>query len=206
MKNLHFILTTLSLAVALFTTTLFCVEVNVNKNNEKVIASMKKNAAYVVSVLAVSNYFSDDELCSLVKDIPKGNPFSEDFLVTAPFGKSIGYEGSYRKNHRGVDIVPVNGNWKIYPIAEGIVEDFGQDEMYGKFVCVRHSENIRSFYAHADKIFYRATTGRKVDKNTVMMIMGDTGRADGPHLHFSIQIKTEHGWVDIDSRPFLKGV
>ena len=171
---------------------------------EQQISSLRENAAKLASVSSLSNYFSEEEIEQLVSEIPTGSPFPGGYIVTAPYGKSVGYNGSYRNDHEGIDLGPADGDWQIHPYSAGIVTDYDEDHVYGKYLYVQHTDRVRSFYAHAAKIFYRATTGNNVELSTTMMIMGETGQADGPHLHFEIQILTADGWKKIDPTPFLE--
>ncbi|MCK5610555.1 M23 family metallopeptidase [Candidatus Pacearchaeota archaeon] len=173
-------------------------------NKDDQLQILKDNAAYLLALEPLKEYFTEEELFELIREIPKGNTFEVDFIVSAPFGKSMGFKGSYRKHHKAVDIAPINANWNMTPIGKGIIEDFGYSRVYGKFLYIRHSPQVRTFYAHADKIFYRATTGKEVLSDTVIMVMGESGLADGPHLHFSIEINTPIGWIAINPIPFLK--
>lgn len=158
---------------------------------------------------------SEDEIVNLMNQVPHGNPFREQWTVTAPFGLSVGKNGESRTHHNGIDLIPRSpetDDWSITPIADGVVETYGENTIYGKYIVVRHSDNVRSTYCHLSKIYWSGTTGKKVTPQTVIARMGATGvvyssfkKGGGAHLHFmlELQIGPDDRWVAIDPQPFL---
>ena len=59
---------------------------------------------------------------------------------------------------------------------------------YGKHVIVDHGDNLKTLYAHLSKI--NVKTGDEVDTDTVVGLMGSTGRSTGSHLHLEVR---DHG-------------
>lgn len=90
-----------------------------------------------------------------------------------------------RSGHLGVDMRAPAGT-AIYPLAPGVVTGVGTDPLGGNVVNIQHSHGVRSYYAHLSsaKVF----KGDKVDKNTVIGSVGNTGNASHtfPHLHFQV--------------------
>ena len=175
-----------------------------------------KNMAYIASISPLRNIMTPDEISTLLKGVHEGNIFFTPFVVSAPYGISIGYHGKPRSDHRGVDVYPVIPednqpmDMRVKPVADGVVETFGENDVYGKFIIVRYSERVRDFFGHLDKIFYAGTTGRKVTKDTVIGIMGNTGmvfsdyeNGGGKHVHYEKQVWDGHTWVSIDPEPFM---
>ncbi len=151
----------------------------------------------------LKDLLTPDEIEELIKHIPQGKVFGRSFSVTAPFGESIGYHGNLREDHQGIDVTPDHGDWGIYPHSAGVVEEFGENRIYGKYIIIKHSEILYSFYGHLSKIFYSGTTGRTVNPDTLIGIMGNTGLSDGSHLHFEIRVWTGENMVAINSLPFM---
>lgn len=174
-----------------------------------------KDMAYIASISPLRNIMTPDEISTLLKEVHEGNIFFTRFVVSAPYGISIGYHGKPRSDHRGVDVYPVIPednkpmDMRVKPVADGVVETFGENDVYGKFIIVRYSEIERDFFGHLDKIFYSGTTGRKVTKDTVIGIMGNTGKVysynggGGKHVHYEKQVYDGHSWVSIDPEPFM---
>ncbi|MCX7678551.1 MAG: LysM peptidoglycan-binding domain-containing M23 family metallopeptidase [Spirochaetes bacterium] len=89
--------------------------------------------------------------------------------------------------HNGIDIAGKVGD-PIRPVREGIVSFEGWRDGYGKTIVIQHEEGYVSMYGHLSKIFVKK--GDLVSKETVIGLLGTTGRSTGPHLHF---IMSRHG-------------
>ena len=167
---------------------------------------IKNNAAYILALEPVSEYFTEDELLELILEIPKGNPFLTDYLVTASFGESTGFFP--RDDHGGVDIIPIypeDMEWGIYPTAPGIVVHDGQDAVHGKNLIIQNTDRIRTRFSHLRKYYYRAVSGREVTTDTLIGEMGNSGYSKNAHLHYEIWIKVaEDEWVKINPKPFIE--
>lgn len=167
---------------------------------------LKDNAAYLLALKPVAEYFTEEELFILVQEIPKGNPFETDFLVTASFGESTGFFP--RDDHGGTDAIPIHPErmlWDIRPIGPGKVIHDGEDITHGKNIIVEHTPRIRTRYSHLSKYYYVALTGKDVTTDTVLGRMGSTGYSKNAHLHLELWIKVNATlWIKIDPRAFLK--
>lgn len=183
-----------------------------NKNLE--IQKAIDNAEIMIALSPLRDLISDDEIEELIKIIPRGNTYRNAFQVTAGFGESIGYHGKPRRNHTGFDSIPVapeTADWTITPLSDGVVKNFGVDSVYGKYVTIRHSDRVETFYAHLDKIYYSGTTGKIVDSDSKIGVMGGTGlvssdvnNGGGKHLHMELRVWVSDRWVSIDPLPFMK--
>lgn len=98
--------------------------------------------------------------------------------------------------HRGVDF----GSWKgtncILP-APGVSVPFTNNpttykgrwvKAFGEAVCIDHGEDVGVFryslYAHLSEV--RVELGQYYNTGTVLGLTGDTGVADGAHLHWQL--------------------
>lgn len=91
----------------------------------------------------------------------------------------------YSFYHQGADLDGITGD-KIYPIAAGKVVEIENTRFgYGNAVYVDHGDGIVSLYAHLSKI--NVSLGDTVTKDTLLGLMGATGRAFGDHLHLEIR-------------------
>jgi len=90
-----------------------------------------------------------------------------------------------RKGHGGVDMRAPAGT-SIYPMAPGVVSSVGTDPLGGNVVNVQHADNVRTYYAHCSTV--KVQKGDKVDYDTVLGTVGETGNAKGtvPHCHFQV--------------------
>ena len=63
---------------------------------------------------------------------------------------------------------------------------------YGNSVSVDHGQDLSSFYAHLDRVL--TAPGRRVRRGQVIGLVGSTGNATGPHLHF--ELRWRNRWLD----------
>ena len=176
------------------------------KSKDEKMKILKDNAAMLLALEPVREYFSEEELFILIKEIPKGNPFITDFLITGSYGESTGFFP--RETHFGNDLIPIhpeNMEWGIYPTAPGIVISDGEDVVHGKNLLIENTPRIRTRFSHLGKYYYRATEGNNVTEETLIGEMGSTGYSTSAHLHYEIWIKVAvDKWIKIDAKPFLR--
>ena len=99
--------------------------------------------------------------------------------VNSPFG------WRYRRQHKGVDTYGRTGD-TLRSAFDGKVRFSGwNDGGYGHLVIIRHFNGLETYYAHCSKRI--AEAGDIVRAGDVIALLGETGRADGPHLHFEMR-------------------
>ena len=87
--------------------------------------------------------------------------------------------------HRGVDLGAAMGT-PILAFADGYVDFVGEADDLGKYVQLRHSDKVTTLYAHCSQLLLPA--GTQVKMGDPIALVGDTGLATGPHLHFEVQV------------------
>jgi hypothetical protein len=117
--------------------------------------------------------------------------------VVGPFGQASIINGMPRAPHSGVDLKADKGT-AVAAINSGRVVLTGEHFFNGLFVVVDHGGAIQSMYFHLDKILVQQED--KVTKGQILGLVGATGRATGPHLHFGIRINGAR----IDPLQFMK--
>jgi len=130
---------------------------------------------------------------NIVKKISPNMVWPTQGRITLEFGES----SIYQPFHTGIDIANIKGT-PINPIMEGTVIYAG--EIFwglGKHIIIDNGDNIKTIYAHLDKIY--VYKGQKVGTDYVIGAMGSTGWSTGPHLHFQINI---YG-IPVNPRVFL---
>lgn len=89
------------------------------------------------------------------------------------------------RRHLGTDFAAARGT-PARSVGDGVVEFAGAQGGYGNVVIMRHTGNIQTVYAHLSKILVRR--GQQVDQGGNVGLVGSTGWATGPHLHFEIRV------------------
>ena len=131
----------------------------------------------------------------VVKEIDPTIAWPVQGIITLEFAQSSGYQVF----HTGIDIANTLGT-SITPFMQGEVVYAGEIFWgYGKHIIIEHGDNIRSIYAHLDKIY--VFEGQKVNIGDEIGRMGSTGWSAGPHLHLEIRV---YG-IPVNPRVFLDG-
>ena len=91
-------------------------------------------------------------------------------------------EGEY-EFHSGIDIAAKEGS-EIRAYLGGVVTKCALSASYGYYVKIDHGDGLVTLYAHAKKLL--CSEGDIVEKGQVIALVGETGRATGPHLHFEV--------------------
>jgi murein DD-endopeptidase MepM/ murein hydrolase activator NlpD len=87
--------------------------------------------------------------------------------------------------HLGVDYAAPTGT-DVRGVGDGVVEFAGVQGGYGNVVKIRHPGEISTVYAHLSKIDVRL--GQAVSQGQIIGLVGITGWATGPHLHFEYRV------------------
>lgn len=105
--------------------------------------------------------------------------------VNSPFGlRKMPWEEGGRL-HQGIDIAAPSGS-AVRATMGGVVVRSGVDGGYGKFIEVRHTGGLTSFYAHLGRVA-PLKAGTVVMPGQVVGYVGSSGRSTGAHLHFEIR-------------------
>ena len=91
--------------------------------------------------------------------------------------------------HLGVDYGAVTGT-PVRTVADGVVDFAGVQGGYGNVVIVKHGGNTTTVYAHLSRINVRS--GQRVQQGDNLGLVGATGWATGPHLHFEFRVNGAH--------------
>jgi len=100
------------------------------------------------------------------------------------FGSRRVINGEPRSPHAGVD-VDLPAGTPVVAIADGNVAFAGKQFFGGNSVVLDHGGDVYSVYYHLQK--YDVSEGQKVARGERIGAVGASGRATGPHLHFSVR-------------------
>nr|WP_245626689.1 M23 family metallopeptidase [Croceicoccus naphthovorans] len=125
----------------------------------------------------------------------------EDFIwpvkgrISGLFGSQRIYRGEPGSYHSGIDIAPGAGTPYVAP-ADGVVvlavDDFSLE---GKLLIIDHGMGLNSAFLHSQELFVKV--GDHVRQGQRIGLVGSSGRATGPHLHWSLK------WNDARLDPLL---
>ena len=87
--------------------------------------------------------------------------------------------------HNGTDFAAPLGT-PARTIGDGVVEFAGVQNGYGNVVFVKHRNNQETVYAHLSEISVQQ--GQTVSQGQTIGLVGATGWATGPHLHFEFRV------------------
>src|SRR6476661_7434658 len=87
--------------------------------------------------------------------------------------------------HEGIDVTAPMGS-PIEAPAAGTVTDAGWESGYGNTITIDHGYGLVTKFAHCSKLLVR--TGQHVSRGTKIALVGNTGLATGPHLHYEVHV------------------
>ena len=111
---------------------------------------------------------------------------NDSYWVSSEFGKRKNPFSGQMKNHNGIDLAAAEGT-PVYAIKDGAVyANIENDSEFGNYIILSHDQGkMTSVYAHLSKVF--VDRYQYVKKGDVIGLVGQTGMATGPHLHFEIR-------------------
>jgi murein DD-endopeptidase MepM/ murein hydrolase activator NlpD len=91
--------------------------------------------------------------------------------------------------HLGVDYAAPTGT-PVRSVGQGIVDVAGSQGGFGNVVMVKHASGQTTVYAHLSRI--NVKRGQSVMQGQTLGLVGATGWATGPHLHFEFRVNGQH--------------
>ncbi len=127
---------------------------------------------------------------------PVTNPYQSQGYGKTDFAKGR-YGGDF---HNGLDFADKTGT-PIYAGGAGTVIGVGDcgQYAYGKWVAIDHGNGLVTLYGHMSK--QKVSKGDSVNQGQQIGLMGATGYATGPHVHFAVFAKNSFDVVESKSVP-----
>lgn len=118
-------------------------------------------------------------------------PLPGYYGISSYFGNRLHPVLKVYKMHTGVDIAGAGCNGKkVVAAANGKVITAGWISGYGYTVMIDHGGGIVTLYAHSQKLLVKK--GDTVKAGDVIMLVGSTGYATGPHVHFEVRVNGKY--------------
>ena len=161
------------------------------------IKQQEEEAKKAAAAKQTETYTSNSTGYNNAASVPKTNATSlSDAIWPYPGCSSIGDGFGPRTPpcagassfHKGVDIGGRTGD-QIVAILAGTVYEASYNSTGGWHVYIDHGNGVISRYLHFSKLC--VSKGDYVQQGTVIGLVGSTGVATGPHLHFCIYINGE---------------
>lgn len=107
-------------------------------------------------------------------------------ILTQEYGATSFAQRAYKTRfHNGLDFKASIGT-AIIAAADGVIYAVGDNGriQYGKYIVIKHDNNLATSYAHLSKQVVRV--GDTVKIGQIIGYSGNTGYSTGPHLHFTV--------------------
>ena len=123
------------------------------------------------------------------RDDPRED-FDTDFAwpltgrISGVFGSQRIYNGTPKSPHSGLDVAAAKGVPVLAP-AGGVIS-FAKPDLYltGGTILIDHGHGLSSSFLHLSELDVKP--GQRVEKGQRIGLVGATGRATGPHMHWGL--------------------
>ncbi len=108
------------------------------------------------------------------------------FIWPLKVGTISSLYGQRRRDfHDGVDIKAPRGTHVLAAKEGEVVYSSRKIKGYGNLIVIKHPDSTATVYAHNQKNLVKK--GQKISQGELIALVGATGKATGPHLHFEIR-------------------
>ncbi len=131
---------------------------------------------------SLSSTITPEKMWTGIFSLPVNPVFADCY--SSRFGNRRSYNGGeYLYYHTGLDFCGQVGD-PIYAAAAGTVVFADSMTVRGKATMIDHGWGVYTAYMHQSEIL--VTVGEDVEKGQLIGLVGNTGRVEGPHLHFEV--------------------
>jgi murein DD-endopeptidase MepM/ murein hydrolase activator NlpD len=104
--------------------------------------------------------------------------------VSGVYGSQRVYNGTSKSPHSGLDVAAAQGT-PVHAPAGGLVS-FAKPDLYltGGTILIDHGHGLSSSFLHLSRLDVKP--GERVAAGQVIGLVGMTGRATGPHMHWGL--------------------
>ncbi len=154
-------------------------------------------ASYEGNIASARAFWVDDTDGSGGYFDDEGRPLQKAFLKSPLNYRRISSKFSRNRRHpitrkvvphHGVDFAAASGT-PVVAAADGRVVSTGWDGPLGRAIRLRHGSEYVTVYGHLKGVAKGIRSGAEVRQNQVIGYVGATGRATGPHLHYTLLVR-----------------
>jgi murein DD-endopeptidase MepM/ murein hydrolase activator NlpD len=113
---------------------------------------------------------------------PTGWPVRRGW-ISSRYGERIDPFTGEKVQHAGLDFVGKRGS-DVLSVASGVVIWSAKRRGYGNTIEIDHGNGYQTRYAHNEAM--QVNVGDHVSAGQVIALLGDSGRASAPHVHFEV--------------------
>ena len=115
--------------------------------------------------------------------------------ISSPYGYRDDPFTGIRTFHWGIDIVTAEGN-PVVATADGtVIVRQANDKISGNYIKISHPlSGYVTIYCHLSE--FKVKNGQKVKRGQTIGLVGSTGKSNGPHVHYEVQLdgKPKNPW------------
>jgi len=151
---------------------------------EKIIGINKDDTTTLIQRATLAKITSSQKTYML-QTIPSGCPLKGGCSITSKFGWRKHPITKKRQYHNGLDLRAARRT-PVYATADGVVR-YVQDKnegTLGRVVIISHNFGFETIYGHLR--FTDVKVGDVVHKGQQIARSGNSGRSNGPHLHYEV--------------------
>lgn len=129
-----------------------------------------------------------EEMAMCIPSIPPVTTDKSKIRLVSRFGMRKDPFTKRPKFHHGVDLACRKQGEPIYATGDGVVSKVSHDFMgYGNYIIVDHGFGYKTRYAHLRASLVKE--GQIVKRGEQIAELGNTGRSQGPHVHYEVFYK-----------------
>lgn len=113
-----------------------------------------------------------------------GWPSNSGWTISSGYGYRINPISGARELHDGIDIAGTGYGSPVYAANNGVVVTVSYNYVNGNYVVIDHNNGYSTYYGHMSKALVQV--GQTVARGETIGLVGATGWATGPHIHFGI--------------------
>lgn len=117
--------------------------------------------------------------------------------MNGPFGTRRLFNGELQSHHTGTDFRAQTGD-PVHAAGSGVARLAKELFYSGNAVIIDHGAGVFTSYSHLSRIDVKV--GQRVTKGQAVGLVGATGRATGPHLHWTVKVNS----VNVNPLTFVR--